>query len=123
MKITTFNPLIITTQAEETIKLFEEMGFERHHTKRDIGENKTVDVRMKNPEGFYVDVAQSDENYTLIRMNVDDFDETIQFLTDHGFRKPYHERASKTVDTGSSKFTVMVSPSGFILEISQHIKD
>ncbi len=51
MKITTFNPLIVTTQAEETIKLFEEMGFERHHTKRDTGSSKfTV---MVSPSGFF----------------------------------------------------------------------
>ena len=123
MKITSFNPLIITSEAEETIKLFEELGFERHHTKQDIGGNKVTDVRMKRPEGFYVDIAQSNENYTLIRMNVDDFDETIKFLTDHGFRKPYHEEAKKTIDTGSSKFTVMVAPSGFILSVSEHFKN
>lgn len=48
---------------------------------------------------------------------------TLEFLLAHGFRKPMHERASQTVDTGSSKFTIMVGPSGYLLEISQHIKD
>ena len=122
MKITTFNPLIVTTEADSTIKLFEDLGFERHHTKEGIGENQTTDVRMKSPEGFYVDVTKGEENYTMIRINVDNFEETIEFLKDHGFRKPYHERASKTVDTGSSKFTVMVAPSGFIVAISEHFK-
>ncbi len=98
------------------------MGFERHHTKEGIGDDKTTDVRMKDTNGFYVDVARGDGEYTMIRINVDDFDEAIEFLLAHGFRKPKHERASQTIDTGSSKFTIMVGPSGYLLEISQHIK-
>ncbi len=37
--------------------------------------------------------------------------------------KRRHETASETVDTGSSRFTIVVSPSGYILAVSQHIKD
>ncbi len=120
MKITSFNPLIITRDAESAIKVFEELGFERRHTKEGIGETNVTDVRMKNQNGFYVDVAEGDGEYTMIRMNVDDFDETIEFLLARGFRKPRHERASKTVDTGSSKYTMLVSPSGYIMAISEH---
>ena len=32
MKITSFNPLIVTKDAEFSIKMFEEMGFEKRHT-------------------------------------------------------------------------------------------
>ena len=32
MKITTFNPLIVTKDAENVIKLFEALGFERRHS-------------------------------------------------------------------------------------------
>ncbi|MCR5789517.1 MAG: hypothetical protein K6G83_06455 [Lachnospiraceae bacterium] len=99
------------------------MGFERHHTKEGIGDNNTTDVRMKDANGFYVDVARGDGEYTMIRINVDDFDEAVEFLLAHGCRKPRHESASKTVDTGSSKFTILVGPSGYLLEISQHIKN
>ena len=31
MKITSFNPLIVTKDAESAAKLFEELGFERRH--------------------------------------------------------------------------------------------
>ncbi len=123
MKITTFNPLIITRDPEPTIQLFEELGFERHHTKTNIGDNKVTDVRMKDANGFYVDVAQGDGEWTMIRINVDNFDEAIAFLKEHGFRKPMHATASKTIDTGSSKLTVMVSPSGYIVQISEHLKN
>ena len=32
MKITSFNPLIVTSDSESIIKLFEELGFEKKHT-------------------------------------------------------------------------------------------
>ena len=40
MKITSFNPLIVTKDAESAIKLFEALGFERRHTKDSIGIEK-----------------------------------------------------------------------------------
>ncbi len=123
MKITTFNPLIVTKDPEYAIKLFEELGFERHHTKENISETKTTDVRMKDANGFYVDVTKGGGEYQMIRVNVDNLDEAIEFFMAHGFRKPHHETASKTVDTGSSRYTIVVSPSGYILAVSQHIKD
>ena len=122
MKITTFNPLIITRDPDAAIELFEKLGFKQHHVKQNISEIKTTDVRMKDENGFYVDIAQGDGEYTMIRVNVDDFDEAIEFFMSHGFRKPNHERAHKTVDTGSSRYTMVVSPSGYILAVSQHIK-
>ena len=123
MKITTFNPLIITRDPDAVIELFEKLGFKQHHVKQDISEIRTTDVRMKDENGFYVDVAMGDGEYTMIRVNVDDFDEAIEFFMSHGFRKPNHERAHKTVDTGSSRYTIVVSPTGYILAVSQHIKD
>ena len=122
MQITTFNPLIVTKDAEPVIKLFEELGFKRRHTKEGIGINSVTDVRMKSPDGFYVDVTQGSGEWTMIRMNVRDFDETIEFLLDHGFRRARHEAANKTIETESSKIAVMVSPSGYILSVSEHIR-
>ena len=122
MQITTFNPLIVTKDAEPVIKLFEELVFKRRHTKEGIGINSVTDVRMKRPDGFYVDVTQGSGEWTMIRMNVRDFDETIEFLLDHGFRRARHEAANKTIETESSKIAVMVSPSGYILSVSEHIR-
>ena len=122
MKITTFNPLIITRDPDAAIELFEKLGFKQHHVKQNISEIKTTDVRMKDENGFYVDIAMGDGEYTMIRVNVDDFDEAIEFFMSHGFRKPNHERAAKTVDTRSSRYTMVVSPSGYILAVSQHKK-
>ena len=123
MKITSFSPLIVTKDAESTIALFEELGFERRHTKEGIGENNVTDVRMKDANGFHVDVSQGHGEWTMIRMNVDNLEETIAFLEARGFHKARHAAANKTIDTGSSMFNIMVSPSGFILAVSQHIKN
>ena len=122
MKITSFNPLIVTKDAESAIALFEAMGFEKRHAKEDISIDNVTDVRMKDANGFHVDVSQGDGEWTMIRINVDDLEEAIAFLEARGFHKARHEAANETVDTGSSKFNIMVSESGFILAVSQHIK-
>lgn len=123
MKITTFNPLIITKDAESAVSLFEELGFERRHTKEGIGIHGSTDVRMKDANGHHIDIAQGDGEWTMIRMNVDNLDEAVAFLKERGFRDARHDAAKETVDTGSSKFKIMVSPSGFILNISEHMKE
>ena len=124
MKITSFNPLIITRNADAAIKLFEALGFERRHKKTGIGEEKNVtSVSMKDANGFHVDVTQVDnlpQDISTIRMNVDDFDEAYKFLTDHGFTNAQGE---KVTDTGSSHATMMVSPSGFSISLVKHIKE
>ena len=55
-----------------------------------------------------------------IRMNVDDFDAAYELLMGHGFTNAY---GGETVVTKSSKSALMVSPSGFVICIIQHIKD
>ena len=123
MKITSFNPLIVTKDAEATIALFEAMGFEKRHTKEQISISNATDVRMKNADGFHVDVTQGTGEWTMIRMNVDDLDEAIAFLEAHGFHKARHAVAKDTIDTGTSKFNIMVSATGYILAVSQHTHD
>ncbi len=123
MKITSFNPLIVTKDSESAIALFEALGFERKHTKEGISINNSTDVRMKDANGFHVDVTQGTGEWMMIRMNVDNLEEAIELLEAHGFHKARHDVANKTIDTGSSRFNIMVSASGFILAVSQHIKN
>lgn len=124
MKITSFNPLIVTKDAENVIKLFESLGFERRHSiDANTGKEDFTSVRLKNAEGFYVDVANVESvprDMTLIRMNVDDFDEAYKFLTERGFTNP---KGGKTVETETNKSMMMVSPSGFAFDLCQHIKE
>jgi len=129
MKITTFNPTILTKKPEEVIALFEALGFERRHHK--VGETENSEqglefstVRMKDANGFHVDVCTAnseriERDMTVIRMNVDDFDEAAELLKAHGFRE------SKVVPqnyTSSSEYAFFVSPSGFIIDLIKHIR-
>ena len=126
MKITSFNPLIVTKDAAPVIRLFEELGFERRHN-LSATENNGVEitsVRMKDANGFYVDVAQApdlQQDLSLIRMNVDDFDEALGFLTKRGFHDV--KGTGETLDTKTNKSAMIVSPSGFAFDLCQHIKD
>ena len=124
MKITSFNPLIVTNNSEGIIRLYEELGFEsRHNITVQSGGKDITNVRMKDGNGFYVDVSQVDgmqRDLTLIRMNVDDFDEAYKFLLDRGFRNSKPD--DKTVDTRTNKSAMMISPSGFAFDLCQHIK-
>lgn len=123
MKITTFNPQIITKYAEPIIQLFEDLGFEKRHNQKGIGELDVTGVRMKDANGFYVDISQAEalpvECLTAIRMNVDDFDEAYRLMLSHGFKNYYGDQ---TVDTKSARSAVMVSPSGIAINLIQHIK-
>lgn len=124
MKITTFNPLIITKDPESTIALFEELGFEKKHAPvTDTGTQNVLSFRMKHPEGYHVDVADVkniERDMTYIRMNVDNFAEAYDIFMAHGFT---NTRGDNTLDTKSSKEATLVSPSGFRLALVQHIKD
>ncbi len=122
MKITSFNPLIVTKNAEETIKLFEELGFEAKHTKTGITDENMTSVSMKNADGFRVSITKADnvpQDICSIRMNVRDFDEAYEFLISKGFK---NTQGDKVADTGTSKATMLVSPSGFTIVLIEHIR-
>ena len=126
MKITAFNPLIVSPKAEELVALFEEMGFEKRHQKSGIDEGKVESIDMRHEGGFTIDVASADPNLVpkdilAIRVNVDDFDGARAFLKEKGFVNVRDDDYAE--DTGSSKATLMYSPSGFAISLCQHIKD
>ena len=54
-----------------------------------------------------------------IRMNVDDFDEAYEKLISLGFKNIYGDQQ---VDTKSAKSAMMISDSGFAINLVQHIK-
>ena len=126
MKITSFNPCIITKDAESVIALFEALGFERRHTKTGINDKDITSVRMRytNEDGkvFHVDVTQAPvpRDITSIRMNVRDFEEAYKLLEEKGFKNAQGE---KITNTGSSIATMMVSPSGFAINVGEHIRE
>ena len=125
MTITSFNPMIVTKDAEATIALFEALGFERRHMKTGINDEDISSVRMRyeNEDGkvFHVDIAQAPapQDITTIRMNIRDFDEAYKLLEAKGFKNAQGERIT---ETGSSKSTMMIAPSGFPINITEHIR-
>ena len=124
MKITTFNPQIITKDAEPLVKLFEELGFEKKHSPKGIGEMNVKGIRMKDGNGFALDISVPDvdlpQDIASIRMNVDNFEEAYDLLVSRGFRNFYGDRI---VERDSSKSALMIAPSGFSVNLVQHIKD
>lgn len=124
MKITTFNPMILSSKADDVIKLFEELGFEKKHAPTvDTGRSLVTSTRMTNADGFHIDVADvksMQQDKTIIRMNVDDFDEAYDLLEAKGFT---HSGDRKAVETKSNKSALMTSPSGFAFDLCQHIKE
>lgn len=123
MKITTFNPQIITKDAEPIVKLFEELGFVKRHNPEGIGDLNVEGIRMKDANGFYLDISAPNirlpQDVTAIRMNVDDFEEAYETLTAHGFKNYYGDN---TLETKSARSALMLSPSGFAINLVQHIK-
>ena len=121
MKITSFNPLIVTKDAEFAIALFEALGFEKRHNKISGVSADINTVRMKDAGGFHVDITKAnalERDMTIIRMNVDDLDEACQLLTAHGFKAV---QGSNSL-TPSSESVLMASPTGFAIDIVKHIK-
>ena len=125
IKITSFNPLIVTKDADAAIALFEALGFERRHLKTGINGKDISSVRMRytgeDGKVFHVDIASAPvpQDITTIRMNVRDVDEAYRMLEEKGFK---NAQGGKITDTGSSKSTMMVSPSGFSISIAEHIR-
>ena len=124
MKIATFNPMILSKNAEEIISLFEELGFERRHQVDNIDGKDISSVRMMDANGFYLDVASVESlprDMTTMRMNVSDFDEAYELLKAHGFKNARGE--DQTVDSKSARSCLMISPSGFSIQLTQHIRN
>ena len=123
MKITSFNPLVIAKDTQAIVEVFEALGFKRRHFSKEIENREDLSsIRMKDANGFYVDVTQNEkvpQTITGIRMNVDNFDEAYEFLKSKGF---VNTRGDKVTDTGSAKATMMASPSGFMISLIEHIK-
>ena len=83
----------------------------------------TEGIRMKDANGFDPDISQPE--YPLprgmvgIRINVDDFDEIYKMFLEKGFKNAYGD---KTAETSSSGAAVLISPTGFGVNLIQHFQ-
>ena len=124
MQITTFNPMILSRNADEIINLFETLGFERRHKVDNIDDKDISSVRMTDASGFCVDVARvesMEKDMTTMRMNVRDFDEAYEFLKARGFKNASDD--DHTVESKSARSCLMIAPSGFSIQLTQHIRN
>ncbi len=125
MKITNFSPLIVTKDAAALIELFEALGFEKRHKKTGINDEDISSTTLKytNEDGkeFYMTVSQAPvpQDMASIRMNVRDFDEAYKLFLDNGFKNAQGDRIT---ETGTSKSTMLIAPSGFTITVTEHIK-
>ena len=126
MKITTFDPVIATPDPEKVTSFFEDLGFKKTHNPTGTGTHVTegelhfTTVRMENPDGFHVDVSNSeltDRDKVLIRINVDDFEEACAIMEAHGGKI-----SGSIVETSSAKAVTYSVPSGTRISIVHHIK-
>ncbi len=115
--------MVLTKNSKEAIKLFEELGFQKRHAPTiDIGAGTVAGMTMADANGFRVDVADVQnlpQDKTIIRMNVDDFDEAYDLLTAKGFT---HASGYHAIKMPSAKSALMKSPSGVSIYLIQHIK-
>lgn len=123
MKVTGFSPLIITdsSDADNMIKLFEDLGFEQRHKQIQLNGRDINDVTMRDAGGHCIDIASvpvKPLDSVIIRMNVDDFEEAYEMLTARGFVCG----SNSVIETPSSKSALMISPTGFKFDLCQHIR-
>ena len=122
MKITNFSTLIISSNTDDIISLFNELGFENQHQKNfNTGDDITSNV-LVDGDGHMISIATAPvpKDMTVIRMNVDDFEEAYDFLKSKGFVNA--NGSDKVEDTGTSKAALLFSPSGFAISLTQHTK-
>lgn len=123
MKITGFCPLIVSQDADSIVQQFEALGFEKRHTKTDIEGGNNTNYALKDENGNRINIATSNilpQTLTSLSINVDNFQEAYDFFISKGFVNP---RGDQVTDTSSSKSTLLFSPSGFAVTISEHLKD
>ncbi|MBQ2642878.1 MAG: hypothetical protein IJF94_03660 [Eubacterium sp.] len=123
MKITGFSPIIVSQNAEGIKELFEGLGFEHLHTKSDIEDGNNTNYNLKDANGNRINIATSNKvpkDLTMLSINVDNFDEAYEYFLSKGF---VNSRGDKVTETESSISTMLVSPSGFAITLTEHIKN
>ena len=119
MEITSFYPMIATTDFEATKAAYEALGFKQAH---DIGLPNTDYhvIVMKNDKGFRLGIFAGPDfkpgmPNTYTWMNVRDFDATVALLKEHGFTAFTPKR-----ELDFLKVVSMKAPDGHILVVVYH---
>ena len=121
MKITSFYPMIVTRDSEDIVKLFGEMGFGVRHDFSGTTETDYRIIIMEDGDGHRVDIAEAEteSDRVIIRQNVDDFEEAYELLKRNGYE---NTRGDRRVRSGRAVEATMVSPSGHVISLIQHMR-
>ena len=123
MKITGFRPIIITKDAGSAVKLFEELGFETRHSKKAIEDGSYDSFILRNGDANRLVVLASKtipRDLTGVSISVDDFQAAYDLLLAHGFVNS--RGADRVTETGSSRSALLLSPTGYAVMLTQHVK-
>ncbi len=123
MKITSFNPFIMTANADELVSLYEDLGFKTAHHSVNMVNNKEINnYTMRDDEGHQVDISDMpgiSHDMVSIRVNVRDFKEAYNFFMERGFK---NIDTDNILNTGSAHIATLLSPSRFLISIAEHIR-
>lgn len=121
MKITSFNPSIVSTDPEKTIETFKSLGFEQKHHNSEASSKGNSATILESPEGYRIGIYSTEispRSFAAIHMNVDNIDEAVAHFEKLGFvnRRPNGE------GNRSARATMLFAPEGYAIEISEHIR-
>lgn len=122
MEIRAFRPIVFTSDASGIIAQFEKLGFVRKHEKDMSETNGVVSGVMKDAAGHTLATVQGPkfaQTFAGINIMVDDFDNAMKEFAEMGY---VNIRTEGGADTGSSVATLLRSPEGLFVSVSQHIK-
>ena len=109
---TSFNTTVLYTHYR--------FAFPNEDVRLKVSGNFIVDI-MEDGDGHRVDIAEAEteSDRVIIRLNVDDFEEAYELLKRNGYE---NTRGDRRVRSGSAVEATMVSPSGHVISLIQHMR-
>ncbi|MCQ2050185.1 MAG: VOC family protein [Candidatus Saccharibacteria bacterium] len=116
MKVTAFNPALVTNNPDESIGFFKKLGF-KIIKKLTFDSVNDIEYILENESGQRMDIVYDEKiqkNMNVCRINVDDFDEAVNIFSEHGFKFIIEPLVTKT-----SKVVAFETPNHYIIFILQ----
>ena len=119
MEITSFYPLIATTDFEGTKAAYEALGFKQAHDVA-LPNSQYHQIIMENDQGFRLSILSGPEIKgkmagTRTWMNVRDFEGTVALLKEHGFTEFQPVREFEFMKT-----VALEAPDGHVVIVAYH---
>lgn len=121
MEIRFTSPVVYTNDSAKIIAQMEKLGFHVNHEKEITGDNDVTTTTMKDDAGHpmaVVENARFTTPFSGIRLIVDNLCEALDKLTAVG----YMNLQAGSTNTGTSYATLLRSPEGIFVSITEHTK-